>query len=132
VDATGVSKRKARTSQTSSTTWPPLLEHGQITLPQPRFAKELIEELEAFSYSATDSTPAWCWMAAPGAGHDDTVIALALAAWGNRPTSVCRVQFWRDGSDPEQVLADHLRSRSMPSLRRRSLFDRCTRGRGSY
>ncbi len=59
-----------------------MLERKEITLPRPEIMPELIHELEAFQYSVTESGTVRS--AAPAGTHDDTVIALALAAWEAR------------------------------------------------
>ncbi len=56
-----------------------MLERKELVLPRPALAAELIDELEAFEYSITDSGTVRT--SAPGGVHDDTVVALALAAW---------------------------------------------------
>ena len=56
-----------------------MLEKREITLPTPELWPEGIDELEAFEYSVTDSGNVRT--GAPSGMHDDTVIALALAAW---------------------------------------------------
>jgi hypothetical protein len=56
-----------------------LFEKRKIVLPRPDLAPELIDELESFQYSVTDSGNVRT--GAPGGSHDDTVIALALAVW---------------------------------------------------
>ena len=61
-------------------------EQQRIVLPRPDLAPELIDELESFEYSVTESGNVK--MSAPSGVHDDTVIALALAAW--QPTKVKR------------------------------------------
>ena len=61
-----------------------LLEQKQIVLPRPDLWTEGIEELEEFEYTITDNGNVTT--GAAGSGHDDIVIALALAAWWNRPT----------------------------------------------
>jgi hypothetical protein len=56
-----------------------LFEKKLITLPRPETAPDLIDEVEGFEYSVTDAGAVKT--GAPGGMHDDTVIALALAAW---------------------------------------------------
>jgi hypothetical protein len=56
-----------------------MLEQRQIQLPTYQQCPELVEELEGFEYSLTDDGNVR--MRAAGSGHDDSVIALALAAW---------------------------------------------------
>lgn len=55
------------------------LEKRELVLPRPRLMPELVDELEAFEYSATDTGK--LSSGAPYGFHDDCVIALALAAW---------------------------------------------------
>ena len=55
------------------------LEKREMVLPRPELCPELIEELESFEYSVTDSGSVKT--GAPSGIHDDTVIALALANW---------------------------------------------------
>ena len=50
-----------------------------LVLPRPDLCPELIDELEAFEFSVTDSGTVRT--GAPWGVHDDTVIALALACW---------------------------------------------------
>ena len=59
-----------------------MLEQRRIVLPRPDLAPELIDELEAFEYSVTDSGTVRT--GAPGGQHDDCVVSLALAAWQRR------------------------------------------------
>lgn len=63
-----------------------LLERRQIVLPRPELWPEGIDELEAFEYAVTES--GHVRTGAPYGCHDDCVMALALAAWRNRPTRV--------------------------------------------
>jgi hypothetical protein len=56
-----------------------MLEKKAILLPDPKICPELIEELEAYQYSITDSDNVRT--GAPSGYHDDCVIALGLAAW---------------------------------------------------
>jgi hypothetical protein len=56
-----------------------LLEERALTLPRPEVFPELVEELEAFEFSVTDSGNVRT--SAPYGMHDDCVISLALAAW---------------------------------------------------
>ncbi len=56
-----------------------LIERGKVTLPRFDLCPELIEELEAYEYSIGDSGS--MRMGAAGSGHDDLVIATALALW---------------------------------------------------
>ncbi|MBI3844526.1 MAG: hypothetical protein HY292_07775 [Planctomycetes bacterium] len=57
-----------------------MLEKRELTLPRADLCPELIDELESFEYSVTESGNVR--MSAPSGVHDDCVIALALAAWG--------------------------------------------------
>ncbi len=59
------------------------LEQRQIVLPRPELCPVLIDELEAFEFSISDSGNTRT--GAPSGMHDDCVIALALAAWDLRP-----------------------------------------------
>ena len=59
-----------------------MLEQGQITLPRPELAPELIAELEAFEYSVTEGGTVRT--GAPPGMHDDCAVSLMLAAWGAR------------------------------------------------
>ena len=61
-----------------------MLEQRVIQLPKPELWPEGIDELEAFEYSVTEQGNVR--MSAPGGGHDDCVMALALAAWDLRPS----------------------------------------------
>lgn len=61
-----------------------MLEQRSIVIPRPELWPELIEELEAFEYSITDSGNVRT--SAPSGMHDDCVIALALFAWQVRPS----------------------------------------------
>jgi hypothetical protein len=63
-----------------------MLEQRTIVLPRPDLWEVGISELESFEYSVTDQGNVR--MSAPGGGHDDCVVALALAAWDLRPTKV--------------------------------------------
>lgn len=56
-----------------------MLERKQIVLPKRKLCPVLVDELEAFQYSVTDSGNVKS--GAPSGQHDDAVIALALAAW---------------------------------------------------
>jgi len=60
------------------------LEQRLIVLPKQELWPEGIDELEAFEYSVTDAGNVK--MGSPGGGHDDIVIALALANWELRPS----------------------------------------------
>lgn len=55
------------------------LEQKEIVIPKPELWPEGIDELEEYQYSVTDAGN--FTSAAAGSGHDDIVIALALAAW---------------------------------------------------
>jgi hypothetical protein len=59
-----------------------MLEQRLIVLPKPEICPELIDELESYEFSTTES--GHVRTGAPGGGHDDTVIALGLAAWSVR------------------------------------------------
>jgi hypothetical protein len=59
-----------------------MLEQRRLVLPRADLAPTLIDELEAFEFSVTDQGNVRT--GAPGGGHDDTVISLALAAWAVR------------------------------------------------
>jgi hypothetical protein len=59
-----------------------MLEQRKIVLPRPELAPELIDELESFEFNVTDQGNVRT--GAPGGGHDDCVISLALAAWAVR------------------------------------------------
>ena len=54
-------------------------EKRKIILPKPTLAPELIDELEAFEYSVSETGNVKT--GAPGGMHDDCVIALSLSAW---------------------------------------------------
>jgi hypothetical protein len=56
-----------------------LLEQRKIVLPRPQLAPHLIDELESCEFSVSDAGNVRS--GAPSGMHDDTVIALALAAW---------------------------------------------------
>ena len=64
-----------------------MLERRELVLPRAELWPDLVEELEGFEYSITDSGNVRT--GAVGGMHDDCVIALALAAWQvadmNRP-----------------------------------------------
>ncbi len=59
-----------------------MLERKEIVLPRPQLCPELIDELEAFEYSVSDSGNVKS--GAPSGVHDDCVMGLALAAWDAR------------------------------------------------
>jgi len=59
-----------------------MLEQRAIRLPAPEVCPELLDELESFEYSISEDGN--IRMRAAGSSHDDTVIALALAAWESR------------------------------------------------
>lgn len=63
-----------------------MLEQRQIILPRVELWPEGIDELEAFEYSVTDEGNVKT--GAPSGYHDDCVVALALAAWRLRYTTV--------------------------------------------
>ncbi len=79
-----------------------MLENRALVLPKVELWPELIEELEAFEFSVTDSGNVRT--AAPYGCHDDCVIALALAAWSMKKGSrklqtVCApILFYPQGS----------------------------------
>ena len=60
-----------------------MFEQKSIRIPAPEAWPEGIDELEAFEFSVTDGGNVRT--GAPGGGHDDIVISLALAAWHRRP-----------------------------------------------
>lgn len=60
-----------------------MFEQRTIRIPTPEAWPDGIDELEAFEYSVTEADNVR--MGAPGGGHDDIVISLALAAWHRRP-----------------------------------------------
>jgi len=60
-----------------------LIEGKQVILPKVSLWPEGIDELEAFEYSVTDSGNVRT--GSPYGGHDDCVMALALAAWHLKP-----------------------------------------------
>ncbi|MBK7877801.1 MAG: hypothetical protein IPJ77_19135 [Planctomycetes bacterium] len=74
-----------------------LFENKKITLPRTEVWQEAIDELEAFEFSVTDAGAVRT--GAPGSGHDDIVVSVALAAWNARnapgPPSFSRVS-WND------------------------------------
>jgi hypothetical protein len=57
-----------------------MLERGELELPRPEVWPELVDELEAFQYTITDSGNVKT--GAPPGQHDDCAVALMLAAWG--------------------------------------------------
>jgi len=59
-----------------------MMEQGRIELPNPELCPELVEELEQFQFSVTESGTVRS--GAPGGQHDDMVVSLALAAWMRR------------------------------------------------
>ena len=63
-----------------------MLEQEMITLPKPDLWPIGLEELEAFQYSVSET--GHVRTGAPHAGHDDCVIALALAAWHLQPRPI--------------------------------------------
>ena len=73
-----------------------LLEMKKAGLPRPELCPVLIEELEAFEYSISDSGNART--SAPSGTHDDCVIALSLAVWQRRrsecQSGVVVCDFW--------------------------------------
>ena len=72
-----------------------LLEQRQITIPRPELFPPLVDELEAFEYSVTDSGNVRT--SAPAGQHDDAATALSLAAWQVRPNRVEPSITWLDG-----------------------------------
>ncbi len=56
-----------------------MLEQRTLVLPRPEICPELVDELESFEYSVTES--GHVRTGAPGGQHDDCVVSLALAAW---------------------------------------------------
>ena len=56
-----------------------MLERRELVLPRPELCPVLVDELESFEYSVTDSGNVKT--GAPYGVHDDCVVALALAAW---------------------------------------------------
>jgi hypothetical protein len=66
-----------------------LFEQKRIEIPKPELWPEGIDELEEFEYSVTEAGNVRT--GAAGSGHDDIVIALALAAWWHRPTPPCEI-----------------------------------------
>jgi hypothetical protein len=64
------------------------LEDKKIVLPRPQLWDVGIDELEAFEYSVTEHGNVRT--SAPGNGHDDCVISLALALWEIRPSRPIR------------------------------------------
>ena len=72
-----------------------LLEQRKITLPRADLWPDGIDELENFEYSITDHGTTRT--GAAGAGHDDAVIALALAAWhAKRAPAPSSIMFFDD------------------------------------
>jgi hypothetical protein len=72
-----------------------MLEQRLVTLPKPDLCPELIDELESFEYSVTDSGTTRT--SAPSGVHDDCVVALALALWQRRPTRPVPKITWVSG-----------------------------------
>jgi hypothetical protein len=62
-----------------------MLEQRSIALPKTELCPELVDELEAFEYTISEAGNVRT--SAPYSGHDDCVIALALAAWQVRDQS---------------------------------------------
>ena len=60
------------------------MEQRLVVLPRPQIWEVGIDELEAFEFNVTEQGNVR--MAAPGGGHDDCVISLALALWDLRPS----------------------------------------------
>ncbi len=69
------------------------LERKEIVLPRPELCPQLIDELEAFQYSVTES--GHVSSGAPSGEHDDCVVALALAAW--QVQSIVEPRVWTFG-----------------------------------
>ena len=69
-----------------------LLEKRKLTLPRYELCPMLIDELEAFEYSVTESGTVHT--GAPSGQHDDMVVALALAAWLVRSDPVRMIARW--------------------------------------
>ncbi|MCB9508503.1 MAG: hypothetical protein H6697_12675 [Myxococcales bacterium] len=61
-----------------------MLEQRMLTIPTPDLWPEGVEELESYEYSVSES--GHVRTSSPSGQHDDTVIALALAAWSLRPS----------------------------------------------
>lgn len=59
-----------------------LLEMKKVGLPRPDLCPVLMDEMEAFEYSVSDSGNVRT--SAPSGTHDDCVIALSLAVWQRR------------------------------------------------
>jgi len=59
-----------------------LLEMKKVGLPRPELCPDLLDELEAFEYSVSDSGNVRT--GAPSGTHDDAVMGLALAVWQRR------------------------------------------------
>jgi hypothetical protein len=75
-----------------------MLERRGLVLPTAGLWPELVEELEAFEYSVTENGNVRT--SAPVGLHDDCVAALALAAWGLRPS---RARTRSIGAPPEVI-----------------------------
>lgn len=77
-----------------------LFEQRRIVIPKPELWTEGIDELENFEYSVTDS--GHVRTAAAGRGHDDCVVALALAAWEVRydyqPPRIMSFRTWNEAA----------------------------------
>ena len=69
-----------------------MLEQGKLTLPAPLVCPELVDEMDAFEFSVTESGNVKA--EAPSGQHDDCVIGLALAAWAVRKDPVRMVARW--------------------------------------
>ena len=84
------------------------LEKGEVTLPRPDLCPELIDELESFQYSVSDSGNVKT--GAPSGIHDDTVIALALATWGARRKPGIGIRYIDGPSYPSRGLSASMRN----------------------
>lgn len=85
------------------------LELKRITLPRRELCPELIDELESFEFSVTDSGNVRS--GAPSGRHDDTVIALALACWPLRPNTRSRTIVEPIGDMPVDMFVRRIGSR---------------------
>lgn len=101
-----------------------MIEHRQLQLPDHRSCPVLLDELAAYTYTTTDRGNVR--MNAPGSQHDDCVIALALAAWGNKVTRPAHASLRQiELTDTPPVLAPTtaagIRAASIDSHNRRDL-----------
>lgn len=87
-----------------------MLAGRKITLPRPLLCPVLINELEDYEFSVTDTGV--IRMSSPAGAHDDTVIALALAAWGLKRAQPANGQFVSGDRDPPE------RGARLPSVMR--------------